>query len=109
MEEILSSLMVPNIFIKLVMACISTPTFTIHMNRDDFGYFEGGRGLRQGDPLSPLLFVLVMDYLSKLYNRASNNQGFKLHPRCKKSKLVYLMFVDDLIVFSAIDPNTVKY
>ena len=69
----------------------------------------GGRGLRQGDPLSSLLFVLVMEYLSRLYHEASNSPGFKFHPQCKKNKLVHLMFTDDLLVFSAADPKTVQY
>jgi len=103
-EEILTSSKFPNMFIKWVMACITTPSFTIHMNVDGFGYFEGERGLRQGDTLSPLLFVLVMEYLSKLFNRASRKQGFKLHPQCKQSMLVHLMFANDLIVFSAVEP-----
>ena len=63
----------------------------------------------QGDPLSPLVFVLVIEYLLRLFSKVGKNQGFKLHPYYKKSKLVHLMFVDDLIVFSAIDPRTVKY
>jgi len=101
MKEVLISLRFPSIFIKWLMACITTPTYTIHMNGEEFGYFEGGRGLRQGHPLSPLLFVLVIEYLSRLYLHAGNNEGFKFHPYCKDNKMTHLIFTDDLIVFSA--------
>jgi len=107
-EELLASLKFPSKFIKWVKACISTPSYTLHMNGDDYGYFVEGRGLRQGDPLSPLIFVLVMEYLSKLFKKASNEQGFKFHPHCKKTKLIHLMFVDDLVVFGAADPRAVQ-
>ena len=107
MEELLESLKFPSMFIKWVKACISTPTYTLHMNRNDYGYFAGGRGLRQWDPLSPLNFVLDMKYSSRLFKKASIGQGFKFHPHCKKTKLIHLMFADDPVVFSAADPRTI--
>ena len=91
------------------MACFTTPTYTIHMNGNDYGYFEGGKGLTQGDLLSPLLFVMVMKYLSRLYKRASMEQGFKFHPECRRSKLMHLMFANDFIVFSLTEPKTVQH
>ena len=108
-EEILNGLKFPDEFTKWVMACITTPSFTLHMNGKDYGQFDGERGLTQGDPLSPLLFVIMMEYLSRLFKDASRKKGFIFYPQCKKLGLVHLMFAEDLIVFSAADPQSVTY
>ena len=63
------------------------------------GFFKGKRGLRQGDPLSPYLFVMAMNVLSHILKKAARQNGFKFHSQCKSTKLTHLSFADDLLIF----------
>lgn len=79
---------------------VQTAKFSILVNGEPAGFFEGRKSLRQGDPLSPYLFILVMEALSKLLDAAAREGKFGLHPQCQNPLLTHLLFADDLLLFS---------
>ncbi|KAH0724700.1 hypothetical protein KY284_000565 [Solanum tuberosum] len=83
-----------------IMKCVKTVSYSIMINGSPSPNFQAKRGLRQGDPLSPYLFVLVMNYLTRLLKQLRIDPQFKFHPRCHKQHIIQLNFADDLLVFS---------
>jgi len=86
-----------------VYYCISTVHFSVLVNGDAAGFFPSTRGLRQGDPLSPLLFILVMETLSRLICKATE-VGFLevIHINSSRSEdmwVSHLLFADDTLIF----------
>ncbi|XP_048624020.1 uncharacterized protein LOC125592699 [Brassica napus] len=73
----LEGLNLPRHFLSLLKACVCKTSFMIGYNGTVTGYFKGKRGLRQGDPLSPYLFVIGINCLSFMLNEAAS-QGRSL-------------------------------
>src|SRR4051812_45477106 len=82
----------PAAFISWIYKCLSTPTYSIIINGQLEGFFEGKKGIRQGDPLSPYLFVICMEVLSKMLDKAFHDKKIQFHPLCSKIDLTHLCF-----------------
>lgn len=91
----------PPKFTNWIKRCITSPRFSIALNGTLVRSFKGGKGLRQGDPLSPYLFVLAMEVFSRLMEEHTREgSGFNYHYRCSRLQLTHLSFADDLLIFS---------
>ncbi|GJX36511.1 RNA-directed DNA polymerase, eukaryota, reverse transcriptase zinc-binding domain protein [Tanacetum coccineum] len=85
--------------INWIMTCITSTSFFICVNGEVKGFFKGGRGLRQGDPISPYLFTLVMEVFNMIMiNNINQASYFRYHYGCSELKLTHMCFVDDLLV-----------
>jgi len=73
---------------------------TIDINGERGEFFQSYRGLRQGDPLSPLLFNLVGDALSAMLHLAGARGEIKgLVPHLIEGGLTHLQYADDTVIF----------
>ncbi|CAM8923673.1 unnamed protein product [Rhodiola kirilowii] len=94
-------------FISWIRMCVSSPSFLVLINGEMVDYFEGKRGLQQGDPLSTFLFLIAMEYLSRLLANLDRKAGFYYHPKCHRIYLKHFLFVDDLFLFSSGRPLSI--
>jgi hypothetical protein len=72
----------------------------IKVNDGDGRYFQTKKSLRQGDPLSPMLFNIVVDMLAILIERAKpDGQIEGVVPHLVDGELSTLQYVEDTILF----------
>ncbi|XP_075074605.1 uncharacterized protein LOC142162181 [Nicotiana tabacum] len=108
MERVLLDLGFPYKFTRWIMDYISSVTYSLNINGGLTKPFKGRRGIRQGDPMSPYLFVLAMKYLQREFAQMMKNKVFKFHPRCQKLGVVHVCFADDLLMFCRADLQSIR-
>ena len=100
-------------WIRWINWCISTATFSVLINGSPSGFFRSSRGLRQGDPLSPYLFVIGMEALSCLLQRAVEGNfisGCRFGGRDGGEIVIsHLLYADDTIMFCDAKADQLMY
>lgn len=89
----------PPLFVTWIRECITSPRFSVAINGELAGFFLGMKRPRQGDFISPYLFIMAMEALSKLLDQAVDAGDLRLHPSCQEPRVTHLLFADDLLVF----------
>ncbi|XP_071722530.1 uncharacterized protein [Rutidosis leptorrhynchoides] len=87
-------------WVQWIKICISSISFNILINGEPSAEFKPTRGIRQGDPFSPYLFIIMTNILSTLMRKAIQDEtikGIRLNPTCPT--LSHLLFADDAILF----------
>lgn len=107
--EALRRMRFPLKFVNWIRTCITSCMYSVKVNGSLEGYFKGKSGLRQGDPLSPYLFVIAMEILSAcLVKNVNDDPDFKFHWRTKELSIHHLIFADDIFLFSRGDLRSVN-
>eukprot|EP00253_Pinus_taeda_P022843 PITA_22843 len=87
-------------FVSWIMGCITNVSFVVLVNGGASSFFNSQRGLRQGCPLSPLLFLLVAEGLSRLIHKARSEEKVKGIEVAINLYITHLLFVDDILIFT---------
>lgn len=87
-------------FIQLILYCLKSSALQVLWVANPLDEIKPTRGLRQGDPLAPYLFVLCMEALSHLIRQQINQGNWKeIKVTRKGPNISHVMFADDLILF----------
>lgn len=96
-------------WIMMVMSCIRSVTYSVLINGAPEGYIFPARGIRQGDPLSPYLFILCAEALSHMMNMAMAERSLLGVRIANQAPSVnHLLFADDSLFFSLANPRSGK-
>ena len=93
-------------WIRWIMTCVTSVSFSVLINGVPEGQIIPQRGLRQGDPLSPYLFILCAEVLSHLMRRAMADRSLLGVKIAEQAPAVnHLLFADDSLFFSLANPR----
>ena len=89
----------PLIGVNWIMGCVSISCFVVLVNGSPSDFFKASRGIRHGCPLSPLLFILIIESIGRIIlnaHLAGHITGYQYTPDLS---ITHMLFVDDVLLF----------
>jgi hypothetical protein len=100
LEEVMHKMGFSHRWIQWIMVCVTTVRYSVKFNGGLLEAFSPTRGLRQGDPLSPFLFLFVADGLAGLLQSEIRTGGITPIKVCQRAPgISHLLFADDTLLF----------
>jgi len=81
-----------------MMGCVTSENYVLLVNGSPLCFFKCHKGLRQGCPLSPMLFLLVVEGFGRMLRRAQKKGHFSSIKITKGISITHLFFVDDVVI-----------
>jgi hypothetical protein len=104
LEEVMKKMGFPKKWIDWVMECVRSVTYSIIVNGQPVGHIKPMKGLRQGDPISPYLFLICAEDLSAMLIQAELRGVISGVPISKRGpKISHLFFADDSLLFCKVN------
>lgn len=105
-REMLIKFNFPNKLIELITNYVSPVSTSLFFNDGCLDFFHPSRGIRQGDPFSPYLFILCMEYLGHLIKEKCAAKTWSPVKATRSGpSFSHLFFADDLVLFTSADLN----
>lgn len=100
-EEMFQRFDFPALWVDRVMKCVKSVSYSFLRDGDVFGEINPNRGIRQGDPISPFLYIICVEGLSgmiRVHEESGLLHGCKIAN--KAPSISHLLFADDCYFFS---------
>ena len=105
LKQIILKLELPELWVDLAMETVQTASYLVLINGTLKGHIILARGIKQGDPLSPYLFLLCAESLSSMLRKATESSRLHDITLCRERvQLSHLLFTDDSLLFYEATP-----
>ena len=106
-SKVLKQLGFGSVLCDIISGLLATSSTQVLLNGSPVERIQHQRGLRQGDPLSPMLFILVMDVLCHLVKKAADEQILQPLARRALQHMISL-YADDLVLFLQLSSSDIE-